>query len=185
MFDLASHQSRWNAGHCCVRRKINATHKIESLVQTFDGLGQSRNRNGKWSRTTEIVTRRKIAHIISKFNKSVFLLQSVYWFSTYFLHDIRLRTQMLVSLRSIRVAAVHCSSNWLFFFALLFVCHGCFCALCAIYTMAMDGLCSVPSGTKPYAIINNRQRVSKHTYIHQYPAIAPSTEATKIALGSI
>lgn len=72
-----------------------------------------------------------------------------------------------------------------FFFALLFVCHGCFCALCAIYTMAMDGLCSVPSGTKPYAIINNRQRVSKHTYIHHYPAIASSTEATKIALGSI
>lgn len=80
---------------CEAKHKCHPQNRITRLMDW------ERPWNDKWSWTTEIITRRKIAHIISKFNKSMFLLQLAshgYWFSTYFLHDIHLWQTQILSL---------------------------------------------------------------------------------------
>lgn len=140
----------------------------------------------EWNWTTEIITRRKIAHIISKFNKSVFLLRATHTHTAQsidFLHIFCLTFYCYDTTKSNAcLVYVHCSSNWIFaslfshslalspqllpMLLLCLFCHRFFYVHCVdiaavCRTMTMDGLCCFIRH-ELYAIINNRQRVSKH-----------------------
>lgn len=96
--------------------------------------------------------------------------RSVYWFSTYFLLDILLLGQpnpMLVRLRSLffklnvcfAFFSLACSPQATVSFVIdFFYVHR--AVVCVVQWRWMD--CAVSSGTNWSAIINNRQRVSKH-----------------------